>query len=225
LAVRALMGLAPDADVRLVPGLPDAVAGPADPAGRRRWVEAHHPRLHLARAEHAAAERRLELEVRRQYPDLTLGGGYGREESTTRFLGGLSLPLPVFNANRRAIAEARAERDAARAAAEATYEELMSALARAEAAADAARVRREGLEREVIPAADEQLRAARDLGRLGDAGPIVLSDALAAAQQAQADVLDAAGRAAAARNRLNDLLRAAPGVEPPATELGAKETP
>jgi outer membrane protein TolC len=196
-----------------VPELPRP-ATPADTAGRRQWVEANHPRLRLARWEYEVAERTLELEVRRQFPDLVVGGGYGRDEDTNRILGGLGLPIPLFNANRRAIAEARANRDAARAGAEAAYEELLASLARAEAALQTAGIRREGLERELAPAADEQLRAARELGRLGNVSTAVVFEALTRAHEARVELLDAAAQEAAARNQLTALLRPALGVEP-----------
>ncbi|HEX8916821.1 MAG TPA: TolC family protein, partial [Humisphaera sp.] len=166
LAIHGLLGLAPDAPVRLVAALPEPV-DPAAAADRRRLLVERHPRLRLARAEYDVAERTLALEVRKQFPDLVLGGGFGRDEGTTRVLGGLSLPIPVINGNRRAIAEARADRDAARATAEATYEELTTSLARAEASLAAARARREALEQELAPLADQQVKSARELGRLG----------------------------------------------------------
>lgn len=217
LAVTALMGLTPASPARLVPSLPPPV-DPADPAERRRAVEQGHPRLRLARAEHDVAERTLELEVRRQFPDLTVGGGYGRDEGTNRILGGLSVPIPIFNANRRAIAEARANRDAARASAEATYEELVSSLARAEAALESARDRREVLEQELAPLADQQLQAARELGRLGVANTAVVFEALTRAHETRIEILEAAARESAARNQLNTLLRPASGVESAAEE-------
>lgn len=216
LAVKALMGLTPGSPVRLVPSLPPPV-DPAATAERRRAIELH-PRLQLARAEYAVAERTLELAVGRQYPDLTVGGGYGRDEGTDRILGGLAVPIPVFNANRRAIAEGRANRDAARASAEATYEDLVSSLARAEAALETSRLRREVLEQELAPLADQQLKAARDLGRLGAVNTVVVFEALTRAHETRVEILEAAGREAGARNRIDALLRPTTGVEPAAKE-------
>lgn len=216
LTVKSLMGLTLESPVRLVPSLPP----PIDSASveRRVAVEQNHPRLKLSLAEYDVAERALELEVRKQYPDLTLGGGYGRDEGTNRILGGLSIPIPLFNANRRAIAEARANRDAARASAQATYEEVVTSLSRAEAALESARIRREVLERDLAPLADQQLRAARDLGRLGDVNTAVVFEALTSAHETRIEILEAVGREAAARNQINALLRPIPGVEPIAKE-------
>jgi cobalt-zinc-cadmium efflux system outer membrane protein len=231
LAVKGLLGLTPEAQVRLVPSLPTPPAGDADPPGladpaaRRRWAEAGHPRVRLARAQYAAAERTLELEVAKQYPDLTIGGGYGRDEGTRRVLGGLGIPIPVFNANRRAIAEARAARDAARAVAEAEYEDVVGQLARAEAALAAARGRREAIARDLAPLADEQLRAARNLGRLGSASGLVVFEVMTRAQAVRLDLLDAVAAEAAAVNQINALLRPAVGIEPPAAGTSTTGTP
>jgi outer membrane protein, heavy metal efflux system len=218
IAVKALMGLMPEASVRLLPALPTPLTNEPNIEARRRWVEDEHPRVRLARAQYAAAERTLELEVRRQFPDLTIGGGYGKDEGTNRILGGIGLPIPVFNANRRAIAEARANRDAAHAAAEATYEEIVSSLARAEALLTAARARREALTRELAPLADEQLRAARNLGRLGNVNTVVVFEAITRAHTTRLELLDAAAFEAAALNQLNALLRPTTGVQPQTSE-------
>jgi outer membrane protein TolC len=217
LIVKSLMGLTPAAPVRLEPALPPNLDS-AESTDRQHWIEQNHPRLRLAQAEYHVAERTLELEVRRQFPDLALGGGYGRDEGTTRILGGLSLPIPIFNANRRAIAEARANRDAVRASAEATYEELMSLLARAEAALESARVRREILERELAPLADQQLRAARNLGRLGAVNTVIVFEALTRAHEARIEILEAASREAVARNQINALIRPATEIAPATKE-------
>jgi len=217
LAVRGLLGLTPDAPVRLVPALPPPV-DPAAAADRRRLLVGRHPRLRQARADYEVAERTLAMEVREQFPDLTLGGGFGRDEGTTRVLGGLSLPIPIFNGNRRAIAEAAANRDAARATAEATYEELVSALARAEASLAAARARREALEQDLAPLADQQVRAARELGRLGATSTLVVFEAVTRAQETRLAILDAVAKEAAARVAVEALVRPAAGVTPDAKE-------
>ncbi len=75
-------------------------------------------------AEYEVAERTFELEIRKQYPDLQIGPGYGLEDGQDQVLMGLSLPLPVLNANRQAIARAEANRSVARASVEAALERL-----------------------------------------------------------------------------------------------------
>jgi cobalt-zinc-cadmium efflux system outer membrane protein len=222
MAVKGVMGLVPEAPVRLVPSIARPAERPVAAGDPRRWLEEHHPRLRQARAEYAVAERALELETRKQYPDVGVGGGLGVDEGDTRLLGGLTIPLPVFNANLRAIAEARAARDAARAGAEATYEDLAGALARARVAVESAREQRELLERELAPLVDEQLRDARKLGRLGDATALVLLEALTRAFETKVEVLDAVEREAAAGNQLDELLRGGGGVAPGDARAGGK---
>ena len=206
LAIRARMGLAPRAPVNLIPQvqLPEADgAGGADgdpiPAG--------HPRLRLARARYELAERTLRAEVREQYPDLGVQGGYATDEGDERVLAGGSLPLPLFNGNRRGIAEARAGRDAARAEAEAAYEELASAAARARARHDAAARRLEFVRQELAPLGDRQLAEVRRLARLGDLDAGTLHEALQSAHESKLELLEAQLEASLARNGLWSLPR------------------
>jgi cobalt-zinc-cadmium efflux system outer membrane protein len=219
-AVKGGMGLVPEAAVTLLPSLetrPTTSTAPAtSPSSGRAWLGENHPKMLLARAEHAAAEKALELEIRRQYPDLTLGGGLGTEDGDPRVLFGARLPLPIFNRNRRAIAEARANRDAAKAAAEARYEELAGQLFRAGLAAEGARRQRETLQGEVVPLVDEQVAELRRLGRLGDFNTLVLLEALRTSYEAKVQLLDAALREATAVNELDAL--SAAGTPPRAGE-------
>ena len=64
--------------------------------------------------------------ARRQYPSLTVGPAYGREDGLNRvgFVAGLTLPL--WNRNRKAISRAETERDIARLDAIETWKELVS---------------------------------------------------------------------------------------------------
>jgi outer membrane protein TolC len=72
-------------------------------------------RLDLRRslAEYAASEADLELEVAKQYPDVTLGPGYTYDQGAHKFLLGVSVPLPIFHQNQGPIAEAEARRKTA----------------------------------------------------------------------------------------------------------------
>jgi outer membrane protein TolC len=207
--IKGTLGLVPRAPLTLVAG---SVRVAVAAHGGRAWVEAHHPRVRQARAEYEAAERSLEVEVRKQWPDWRTGGGYGVDEATHRLLGGVAIPLPVFNGNRRAIAEARARREAARVAAEAVYEEVVGGLGRAEIAVEAARGRREFVERELAPLVDEQVADARRLARLGDARTVVLLEALTRAYETRVAVVEAVAREGAAANRLNAVVRPAAAV-------------
>lgn len=70
-----------------------------------------------ASAEVEAAERRVRLEQTRRTPDVTVSLGVRRfqEADATALLGGVSVPLPLFDRNRGNIAATRAEANAAQA--------------------------------------------------------------------------------------------------------------
>jgi outer membrane protein TolC len=70
-------------------------------------------RTQLAR--YAAADEALRLEIARQFPDVTLNGGYAWDGGDNIFHLGPSIALPVFNQNQGPIAEAEARRRQLRA--------------------------------------------------------------------------------------------------------------
>lgn len=137
------------------------------------------PALFVAAVEYEAAEAELELEIRRQYPDLGFGPGYGREDEQDQILLGLELPLPFWNKNRRAISEARARRDVARASAEATLERLTAAWMATWVLYEGASRQRHVLESELVPLVDAQFKDASRAAQLGDVDAFVLLDSLA----------------------------------------------
>jgi outer membrane protein, heavy metal efflux system len=202
--LKARLGLLPTANVKLVPEVPAWIVGTS--AEDIPAVVAEHPRVRLARAEYEVAERTLKLEVRKQYPDIVLGGGFGTDQGDERVLFGAALPLPLFNANRRAIAEARANRDVARAAAEAEYERLLAEASAARARLDAAHEQLAYVEKELAPLADHQVADARRLAQLGDFNTLVLIEALKTAHEAKLDVLDARLKLTLGSRRLQALL-------------------
>lgn len=71
--------------------------------------------VRAALARYAAAESSLELELAKQYPDISIGPGYTYEEKHSYFTVGLSATLPVFDHNAGPIAEAEARRQKAQA--------------------------------------------------------------------------------------------------------------
>jgi outer membrane protein TolC len=204
LRLKARMGLAPAAAVELLPAIP---APSARPAGEDiAALVAEHPRVRVARAEYDVAERAFELQIRKQYPDLRIGGGFGTDEGDERVLFGAGVPLPLFNANRRAIAEARASRDVARAAAEAEYQQLLVDATAAQARLQAARERLDYMEKELAPLADEQANDARRLADLGEFDTLVLLQAVQTAGEAKLAILDARLSVALGAGRLEALL-------------------
>ena len=188
LELLSVMGLPPTADAAFEPefSVPPVVPGDLDAS---RLIEANTT-IAVRRAEYRTAEEALRLEVRKQYPDIAVGTGYGSEDSDDRLLLGLSLPVPMFNANRGGIAEARAERDAARVAAETTYELLVRELAEARLALDAARRQREAFELELVPMLDEQSLEVERLADLGEIDTLVLLETVTRGYEAKRTLLD-----------------------------------
>lgn len=128
--LRRLMGVAPS--VRLdFDGYADRPRSPAatalDPLDCTR-----HPKVRAAVCRLEGGEAALEAEIRRQYPDLKLGPAYSREEGLDRFGIVAGLTLPLWNRNRKGIAEAEGKRDEAKAEAVRIWRDIVLA-------ADAAR--------------------------------------------------------------------------------------
>jgi len=186
--LHGLLGLLPAASVELVQMLPSPTSAPTVNV-LDRLVESN-TLLAVRRAEYLFAEESLRLEVQKQYPDITIGSGFGSEGGDDRLLLGVSLPIPILNGNRGGIAEARAERDVARAAAETTFERLAGELALAQASLDAARSQRNAFERELVPMLDEQSDEVERLVELGEVNTLLLLETVTGRFEAKSRLLD-----------------------------------
>lgn len=183
--LRQLMGLSPQVALKLVADLPADItlSGAID-------IE-NNPRIAAAHAAYQAAERNFELEVRKQYPDIEIGGGFGTDEGDSRLLGGLSLPIPIFNGNRRAIVEARARRASAAAAYEAELIAVTSELDSLTNDATAAQEEVRVIENDLIPLVDRQLIEARRLLEVGEFNPLLVRDAIDDALSTKLELINA----------------------------------
>ena len=115
IAFLRLLGLRPRTKIVLTLPLRDR---PSMPSGADDPLElVRHPKVEAALVRLGGTEKSLEAEIRRQYPDLKLGPAYANEEGLDRFglVAGISIPL--WNRNRKGIAEAEGTRDEARLAA------------------------------------------------------------------------------------------------------------
>lgn len=209
--LRSVLGLAPEAAVALLPTL--AAPELAAAAEQRGLFERRSPMLAAARAEYDAAERMLELEVKKQWPDLMIGPGYEREDGMDRFVFGLDVPLPILNANRRGIAEARAKREESRGRFEAAYERGLSELASAGAALEGARVQRAVFEKDVVPLVDLQYEEARKIAELGEVDTLLLLETLSRQQAARLKLIEAVTAEAIAGLRVVELVGPEPSVK------------
>ncbi len=183
-----LMGLLPNEKIHLVPALPE-VEIPETSDTTRRLIQANTS-LAALRADYQVAEESLRLEVRKQYPDIKIGAGLGSEDNDDRLLLGASLPIPILNANRGGIAEARANRALARAAAETEFERLAFQLASANARLEAAEQQQQVLEQQLVPMLDEQTAEIDRLAELGEVNTLILLETVTRRFEAKNQILD-----------------------------------
>ena len=213
LRLRQLMGMSPDAPLRFqAAGIGPTRASTTANADAAE-LERRSPAMLVAAAEYEAAEKSLELEVRKQYPDLHIGPGYGNEDGQNQELLGLSVPIPILNANRQGIAEARARRELAQAGAETTLEQTIAAMRAAEVRLAAATRRRQTLETEVVPLVDAQYSDARQVARLGEVNTLVLLESLTRQQEAKVGLVEAVRDEAIGAIDVDELL--GPPLTPP----------
>ncbi|MFN5957302.1 MAG: TolC family protein, partial [Planctomyces sp.] len=86
LRLRQLMGMSPDAPLRLHAVGVGPTRSSVHSGTDTTELERRNPAMLVAAAEYEAAEKALELEVRKQYPDLHIGPGYGREDGQDQVL-------------------------------------------------------------------------------------------------------------------------------------------
>jgi len=196
-AILHRLGLAPDADVVLKPAIPQGDAVTSGPVTVR-----NHPRVERVRAAYQAAEDRLRLELRKQFPDITLTPSYTDQLDEEILSVGLGFPVPVWHRNRPAIADAAAARDVARAEAEAEYLGLVAEAHQAQLAAAAARARQEQLVESIAPQIDAQLQDVFALLAAGEIDLLLVYEALAQALDVKRQILDASVERAQTTARL-----------------------
>ena len=170
IAFLRLLGLRPGTKIALTLPLRDR---PSMPSGADDPLElVRHPKVQAALVRLGGTEKSLEAEIRRQYPDLKLGPTYANEEGLDRFglVAGISIPL--WNRNRKGIAEAEGTRDEARLAAIDAWRSLVCDAA-------TARVHLSNLLMHPPVPANEREQA----DRLADAGELTPLDYLAVREQ------------------------------------------
>ena len=93
--------------------LPDVSALPARDVQRQALLR--RPDVRAALADYQASQSALQIEVAKQYPDITLGPGFLMDAGKAKWSLGLSLLLPLLYRNQGPIAEAEARRQLAAA--------------------------------------------------------------------------------------------------------------
>lgn len=139
----------------------------------------HHPSLMRASAIVAEREAIVRLEEARAVPDVTASAGFRRfsSPSDSGFVGGVTVPLPLFDRNRAGIAEARLRveqaKEESRGVRVGLERDLMDAWRAYETAKDEVSL----LEGSIVPAAQSVFDAISEGYRLGKFGYLEVLDA------------------------------------------------
>ena len=131
IAFLRLLGLRPGCRIELTLPVAADITKPSAQDDPLRLVE--HPKVQAALVRLGGAEHALHAEIRRQYPDLKLGPAYSNEEGLDRFGIVAGVTLPLWNRNRKGIAEAEGVRDEARLSAIDVWRSLVCDAAEARA--------------------------------------------------------------------------------------------
>lgn len=204
LALRSLLGVPPAMALAFDDALPSAERGSI---GELRAIPpSMWPRVAAASAEYEIAERALALAVREQYPDLTIGPGYGRESGQDRVLLGLSVPLPIAGGRQSAVAVREAERTRAGESLRAEIERTALALEEALASWSAARERADRFRNELAPLVEAQLEDAKRVADLGEIDALVLLETLSRRADVRLALIEAERDEAAAAIAIDRLV-------------------
>jgi cobalt-zinc-cadmium efflux system outer membrane protein len=200
----------PVSEARLVdPG--DRTPPAGDPAELAKQATSRAPLVHVARARAEQATKVLALERALQRPDVYVAGGYKRTAGADTAVLGVSLSLPLFDRNQRAVAAATGDAQAAAFDA-AALEASVAAEARVVFASAQALAERAGrLDVDLIAPAEIVRAAARSAFREGATDILTLVDAervyLEAHREALQLRLDAIATAIEARLLLGEEVR------------------
>lgn len=205
LQLRAMIGVATETAITLVPTVSFA-ARTTDVGELRLLLDSSNPELAAVRAEYEESEHSLRTQVRKQYPDLTIGPGYGSDQGDSRVLLGLSLPIPLWNRNQQGVAQATAQREVARGRFETTYEQLSSKLAIALIRYESGKAQRSLVESSVVPLADEQETDVRRVAELGRVDALLLLESLKTQYAAKVGLVDARESESIGAVRLDELI-------------------
>lgn len=174
----------------------------------------NRPDVRAALAEYEASQSALQLEVAKQYPDITLGPGFLWDAGEAKWSLGLSLVLPLLNHNQGPIAEARAKGQQAAANFIAVQAHAIGEVEQALAGYREARKKLVSADA-LLAQLQKQATSAEALFRAGETDRLTLLGAkveLAAAQLARARILLQAQQSLGA---LEDAVRQPLGIDAP----------
>ncbi|MEH3047401.1 TolC family protein [Sphingomonas adhaesiva] len=197
-------------DPRWLDTVPPATAGPPLPAAVEGTLA-----LAAADADLAVADAGVRLARSQRVPDLAISPALRRLSQTgdTAAVISLSLPIPVFDTGRRAVAQATAERTRVEAQRRATRLDVEQAIADAQAEADNAAVTARTASGPALAAAQEAARIARIGYREGKFAQLELLDAERTLADTRLAAIDALAAYRLARARLERLTAPAPALQ------------
>lgn len=173
------LGLKPNAsaEIKLDTNFPEEI--PACIISPSAEELAEQPKMRAALATYNASEIALKTEIRKQYPELSLSPSYeidGNDEFEDSFTLGVGFSLPLWNRNRRGIAEATGTREVLRIETLTLWQEQFYNLRRLERAqiANESYCRKQQQRAKNLHERLEKIYRAIDIGELS---PAVLSEA------------------------------------------------
>ena len=175
----------------------EAPSEPPDLSALVKRAHAHLPQLRAYAARAHEAEAQLVVAEREGWPKPSVGVQYQRESNRAMegiyniVLGAVSLPIPVFQTNQAARAEARADLELAQAEWLAGSQLLAAQIAQARSELVAAAGRMQAYRGEILPHFEENLRLLARSFELGEIDLLALSAARERFLQIQADALHA----------------------------------
>ena len=171
--------------------------------------------LAAARADATTAEAQVRLARSQRIPDVTLSASARRLEATNDVAAvfGVSIPFPVFNNGKAAIAQARAQSDQAQALRRAAELDAAQDIANAQAEVANAATSARNASGPVLASAAEAARIARIGYREGKFGQLDLLDAERTLSETRTAAIDALATYHDAKARLERLVAAAPSPE------------
>jgi len=194
-------------DAGLLDRLPAPTFGPVAPQRADGTLA-----LAAADADLAIADAGIQLARANRVPDINVGPALRRLEATNDTAGvfAISIPIPVFNNGRAAIAQATAERTRAEAVRRVTALDVEQAITDAEAEAANAATSARAAAGPALAAAQEAARIARIGYREGKFGQLDLLDAERTLAETRVAAIDALANYQNARARLERLTAPAP---------------
>lgn len=202
-----LMGLRPNATLDLVPD----VAVVADPLADARAAQAEHivrrhPLVRAAMARYGVDEAEVRQATTDARSDLRLGPAVEVDRGEIALGLEASMELPLLGTNAAAVAAARTERGAQKAAVAATVEGLLGRLQLAQGRLERAVERARRVRQELLPAAEARLDRVRQLTSQGEVPALSVHHALTRALEARLALIDAETSATQAAIDLRDSL-------------------